>query len=127
MRLSVLFTVTGWNDTPGLPLPVRKVTLVVDDNMASFTGSLGADNALGRNNLSRKRRLVLVDIDGNRLLVPIRLGFQKVLLSRSTEYLGSNRTSSNDSGSGSNQLFGVIGSLDGSLGSESCWRGGSSC
>jgi hypothetical protein len=45
--LSVLFTDTWGNDTPGLTLPVWEVTIVVDDNVACLTSGLGSDNALG--------------------------------------------------------------------------------
>ena len=80
MGLSVLLTDTRGDDSPRLALPVREVSVVVDDNVASLTGGLGSDNALGGDNLSGERGLVLVDVDRDSGLVPVRLGFKEVLL-----------------------------------------------
>ena len=84
MWLSVLFTDTWWDYSPGLTLPVGEVALMVDDDVASLTGGLGSDNSLGRDNLSSEGSLVLVNIDRNGGLVKIRLGFKEILSS----YLG---------------------------------------
>jgi len=78
--LSVLLTDTWGDNSPGLSLPVGEVTVVVDDDVASFSSSLGSDNALGRDNLSGEGSLVLVNIYRNSGLVPVRLGFKEILL-----------------------------------------------
>jgi len=44
--LSILLAVAWGDDTPGLTLNVREVTLVVDDDVASLTGGLWAHDAL---------------------------------------------------------------------------------
>jgi len=79
--LSVLFTITRRDDTPGLSLPVREVTTVIDDDVASLTGGLGANDALGGDNLSGEGGLVLVNIDRDGGLVIVRLGLKEILSS----------------------------------------------
>jgi len=79
--LSVLFTDTRRDYTPRLALPVREVTIMVDDDMASLTSGLGSDDSLGRDNLSSERCLVFVNIDRDSRLVIVRLGLKKILLS----------------------------------------------
>ena len=79
--LSVLFTDTRGDDTPRLALPVREVTIVIDDDVASLSGSLGSNNTLGGDNLSGERGLVLVDIDRNSGLIIVRRSLQEILLS----------------------------------------------
>ncbi len=54
---------------------------MVDDDVTSLTSGLGSDDTLGGDNLSSERCLVLVHINRNRRLIPIRLGFKKILLS----------------------------------------------
>ena len=77
---SVLFTGTRRDYTPGLSFPVREVTVVVNDDVASFTSGLRSDNTLGRDNLSSEGSLVLVNIDRNSGLVPVRGGLKEILL-----------------------------------------------
>lgn len=77
--LSVLFTGTRGDDTPRLSLPVGEVSLVINDDVACLSGGLGSNNALGGNNLTGERGLVLVHIDRNSRLVPVRLGLKEVL------------------------------------------------
>ena len=81
--LSILLTVAWGDYSPGLSLPVREVTIMVDDNVASLTSGLGSDNSLSGDNLSGERSLVLVSVDRNSGLVIVRLGFKEVLLCRS--------------------------------------------
>jgi hypothetical protein len=80
MGLSVLFTSTRRHDTPGLSLPVREVSIVVNDDVISLTGSLGSNNFLRGDNLSSERSLVLVHVHGNSGLIKVRLGLKEVLL-----------------------------------------------
>ena len=80
MGLSVLLAGAWGDDTPRLALPVGEVSIVVNDDVASLTSGLGSDNALGRDNLSSERSLVLVHIDRDSGLIIVRLGFQEVLL-----------------------------------------------
>mmetsp|Transcript_774 Transcript_774/g.1825 ORF Transcript_774/g.1825 Transcript_774/m.1825 type:complete len:343 (-) Transcript_774:65-1093(-) len=78
--LSVLLAGARGDDTPRLSLDVGEVTLVVDDDVASLTGGLGADDALGRDNLSGERRLVLVGVDLNSRVVIVRGVLKEILL-----------------------------------------------
>ena len=80
MRLAVLLTDSWKDDTPRLALPVREVTIMIDDNVASLTGSLRANNAFGGDYFSGERSLVLVNINRNSGLIPVGLSFKKVLL-----------------------------------------------
>ena len=113
------------NDTPGLSLPVREVTLVVNDDVASLTSSLWSNNTLGGDNLSSERSLVLVNIDRDVGLVIVRLGFQEILGLRSTHGLHSNESSSKSSSTGDDLLSGIGGfdNFDGLLGSVGGRRG----
>jgi len=77
--LSVLLTVTRGHYSPGLSLPVREVTVVIDDDVASLSGGLGSNNTLGGNNLSGERGLVLVNIYRNRGLIKERLCLEEIL------------------------------------------------
>jgi hypothetical protein len=64
-----------------LSLPVREVTFVVNDDMASLTSGLGSDNTLAGDDLSGERSLVLVLVDRNSRLVEVWLGLKEVLSS----------------------------------------------
>mmetsp|Transcript_14041 Transcript_14041/g.20423 ORF Transcript_14041/g.20423 Transcript_14041/m.20423 type:complete len:349 (-) Transcript_14041:121-1167(-) len=77
--LSVLLTVTRGHYSPGLSLPVREVTVVIDDDVASLSGGLGSNNTLGGNNLSGERGLVLVNIYRNSGLIKVRLCLEEIL------------------------------------------------
>jgi len=81
MGFSVLRTVTRGHNSPGLSLPVRKVTVVVDNDVASLSGSLRSNNLLGGHNLSGKWSLVLVHVYWNRTLVIVRLSLKEILCS----------------------------------------------
>ena len=78
MGLSILLASAWRDDTPRLSFPVWEITVVVDDNVASFSGGLGSNNALGRDNLSSERCLVLVNVDRNSRLIVVWLGLKKV-------------------------------------------------
>ena len=78
MGFPILFAGTRRDDTPRLALPVWKVTVVVNNNVASFSGGLRSDDALGRDNLSSEWGLVLVHVHGNGRLVIIRFGLKEV-------------------------------------------------
>jgi len=83
--LSVLFTGTWWDYTPRLTFPVWEVTVVVDNDVASFSGCLWSNNTFGGDNLSSERGFVFVYIDWYSRLVIVWLGFKEVLLgSKST-------------------------------------------
>mmetsp|Transcript_8162 Transcript_8162/g.18080 ORF Transcript_8162/g.18080 Transcript_8162/m.18080 type:complete len:391 (-) Transcript_8162:65-1237(-) len=77
--LSVLFSGTRGDDTPRLSLPVREVTFMIDDDVASFSGGGRSNNALGGDNLSGVRGLVLVDVHGDGGLVIVWLGLEEIL------------------------------------------------
>jgi hypothetical protein len=79
MGLSVLFTNTRRNDTPGLAFPVWEVTIVVNDDVASLTSGLGSNDTLGGYNLSGERSLVLIHIDWDSRLVIVGFGLEEVL------------------------------------------------
>ena len=79
MGLSILLTNTWGDNTPGLSLDVGEVTIVVDDDVASLSGSLRSNNALGGDNLSGERRLVLVGVHRDGGLVIVRLGLEEIL------------------------------------------------
>ncbi len=72
MGLSILFTDTWWDNTPGLTLPEGEVALVVDDDVAGFSGGLRANNPLGGNNFTSEGCLIFPHVDRNGTLVPIR-------------------------------------------------------
>ena len=93
--LSVLLAVTRGDNTPGLSFPVRKVTIVVNDDVACLSSCLGSDDALSGDDLSSERSLVLVHIDRDSRLIIVRLGLQKVLLSSQsgTDLQGQRRVS----------------------------------
>ena len=76
--LSVLLLSRG-DDTPGLAFPVRHITIVIDDKMASLSGSLGSDNALGGDNLSGERSLRLEGVHRDDGLVIVRLALKEIL------------------------------------------------
>ena len=78
--LSVLLAGARGDDTPRLSLDVGEVTLVVDDDVASLTGGLGADDALGGDDLSGEGRLVLVRVDLHVRVVIVRGVLKEVLL-----------------------------------------------
>jgi hypothetical protein len=63
-----------------LALPVGKVTIMVDDNVAGLTSGLGSNNFLGGDNLSGEGRLVLVNVYRDSGLVIVWTGLQEVLL-----------------------------------------------
>ena len=92
MGLSVLLAVAWGNDTPGLSLPIREVTIVINDDVASLTSGLGSDNALGRNNLSGERGLVLEGVHGNSRLIKVRFSFKEVLSSNLGAMLSKERS-----------------------------------
>ena len=78
--LSVLLAVARGDDAPRLSLDVWEVTLVVDDDVASLTGGLRADDALGGDDLSGEGRLVLVGVDLHGRVVIVRGVLKEVLL-----------------------------------------------
>ena len=78
--LSILLTGSWGDDSPGLSLDVGEVTVVVDDDVACLSGSLGSDDALGRNDLSGEGGLVLVGVDLNLGVVVVGGVFEEVLL-----------------------------------------------
>lgn len=80
MRLAVLLADTRRDDAPGLAFPERKVTIVVNNDVACLSSGSGSDDALGRHNLSSERGLVLVDIHRDSALVIVWLGLEEVLL-----------------------------------------------
>jgi hypothetical protein len=80
--LSVLFTDSRWDDTPGLSLPVWEVSVVVDNDVAGLTCGLWTDNFLSGDDLSGERGLVLENVDRNIGLIVVRLSLEKVLGSK---------------------------------------------
>ena len=78
--LSILLTGTRWDDTPGLSLNVGEVTLVVDDDVAGFSGGLGSYDALGGDDLSGEGGLVLVGVYLDLGVVVVGGVFEEVLV-----------------------------------------------
>ena len=78
--LSILLTVAWGDDTPGLSLDVGEVSFVVDDDVASLTGGLWSDNALGGDDLSGEGGLVLEGVDLDLGVVVVRSVLKEVLL-----------------------------------------------
>ena len=78
--LSVLFANARGNDSPGLSLPVGKVSVVVDDDVAGFSGGLGSDDALGGDDFAGEGGFVLVDVGDYGGLVVVGVGLEEVLL-----------------------------------------------
>mmetsp|Transcript_515 Transcript_515/g.331 ORF Transcript_515/g.331 Transcript_515/m.331 type:complete len:338 (-) Transcript_515:21-1034(-) len=77
--LSVLFT-SSWRDySPGLSLPVWEVAIVVNDDVASLTSCFWSYNTLGGDNLSCERGLVLVYVYRNGGLIIVWLSLKEVL------------------------------------------------
>jgi hypothetical protein len=87
--LAILFTVTRGENTPGLSLNVREITLVINNNVASFTSGLWTDNTLGGNDLSSEGCLVLVGVYLDLGMVMVRGVLKEVLLQveRSSVYV----------------------------------------
>jgi hypothetical protein len=77
--LAILLADAWWDDTPRLSLPVWKVPIVIDDDVASLTGGLRSNDALGGDNLSCERSLVLPHIDRDSALVIVWLSFKEIL------------------------------------------------
>jgi hypothetical protein len=78
--LSVLLAGAGGNDSPGLSLPVGEVTVVIDDDVACFSGGLGSDNAFGGDDLSGEGGLVFVSVGFDGVLGVVGFGLEEVLL-----------------------------------------------
>lgn len=108
MGFAVLFPHSRGDHTPRLAFPIRKVALVINDDMARFSRGLGADNAFRRNNLSCEGSFVLVDVDWHGRLVPVRASFQKVLFATTGQKLVSNSTGGQDTSSDSSNLLYII-------------------
>mmetsp|Transcript_42874 Transcript_42874/g.130419 ORF Transcript_42874/g.130419 Transcript_42874/m.130419 type:complete len:611 (+) Transcript_42874:1500-3332(+) len=80
MGLAILLAVARGDDPPGLALPVGEVALVIDNDVARLAGRLGSNDALGRDDLAREWSLVLVHVNRDGGLIPVRLGLKEVLL-----------------------------------------------
>jgi hypothetical protein len=63
-----------------LALPVGEVTVVVDDDVACFSGGLGSDDTFGGDDLSSEGGLVFVGVGDNGGLVVVGGGLEEVLL-----------------------------------------------
>ena len=77
---SLLLTNTRGHNTPRLSLNIRKVTIVINNDVASLSSSLGSNNTLGRNDLSSEGGLVLVGVDLDGGVVMVGGVFEEVLL-----------------------------------------------
>jgi hypothetical protein len=77
--LAILLTVTRGDHTPGLTLPVREVTIVVNDDVACLSSGLRSHNALCGHYFSSEGGFVLVHIHRNSGLVIVRRGLKEVL------------------------------------------------
>ena len=53
---------------------------MLDDDVAGLSGSLRSNDPLSRDDLTRKRGLVLGGVDGDGGLIPVRGGLEEVLL-----------------------------------------------
>lgn len=63
-----------------MALPIREVAVVVDNDVAGLAGGLRADNALGRDDLTGERGLVLVGVGHHGRLIVVWRGLEEVLL-----------------------------------------------
>jgi len=99
---------------------------VVDDDVAGLAGGLGSDDALGRDDLAGEGCLVLVDVDGDGGLVPVGIGLEEVLLSRSSLEGDGGTSSGNGGGTGSDKGLGVVSGLNNLLGGHGGRRDSSS-
>ena len=90
----------------------REVALMVNNNVAGLTSSLRSNNPLGANNLSSEGSLVLVHIDRNGRLIPVRTGLKEVLGQSPSRKLGEGKSSGSKGGTGSYELFGVVNGFD---------------
>lgn len=79
MWLAILLADTRWDNSPRLSLPVWKISIVIDDDVASLTGGLRSNDALGGDNLSCERSLVLPNIDRDSALVVVWLSLKEIL------------------------------------------------
>mmetsp|Transcript_31995 Transcript_31995/g.68160 ORF Transcript_31995/g.68160 Transcript_31995/m.68160 type:complete len:339 (-) Transcript_31995:106-1122(-) len=80
MGLSVLLAVARGDDAPGLALDVGEVAVVVDDDVAGLAGGLGANDALGGDDLSSEGGLVLEGVDLHSGVVVVGGVLKEVLL-----------------------------------------------
>jgi hypothetical protein len=76
---SLLFVFTRRNYTPGLSLPIREVSLMVNDDVACLASGLWSNNSLGGDNLSSEGSLVLPNIDRNSGLIIVWLSLKEIL------------------------------------------------
>ena len=80
---------------------------MVNHNVASLTGGFWSHNSLGRDDLTSEWCFVLVHIDWNSRLIPIRISLQKVLLF-ALEENGANGACRYNTGTDTKELFGVV-------------------
>ena len=106
----------------------REIALMVNNDMTSLPRSLRPNNPLGTNNLSSKRRLILVHIHGHIRLIPVWTGLEKILRCLRGGKLGKCSSTGDESGTGSENLFGVVHGFDdldeflGLFGGDGCGR-----
>ena len=70
---------TRWDDTVTLALPVRHLSLVVNDNITGLSDSLGPDYSFHRHNFADERLFGLEKLHWDILLLPVRLSLKVVL------------------------------------------------
>lgn len=85
---------------------------MVNDDVTSLPRSLRPNDPLGTNNLSSKRRLILVYIHGHIRLIPVRTSLEKILRCLRGGKLGKCSSTGDKSGTGSDNLFGVVHGFD---------------
>jgi hypothetical protein len=71
--------ITRWDNAVTLSLPVRHLSLVVNDDITSLADSLGANNSLHGNDFADEGLLGLEQLHWDVLLFPVRISFQVVL------------------------------------------------
>merc|ERR1719316_2365701 len=82
VRLAVLRVKARRDDAVRLALPVGHLALVVHDDVARLARGIRADDALDADDLGGEGRLVLVRVDRDGRLVPVRVGLEEGLVLR---------------------------------------------
>ena len=82
VRLAILRVGARGNDAVRLALPVGHLALVVHDDVARLASGRRADDALDRDDLGGEGRLVLVGVDRDGRLVPVRVSLEEGLRAR---------------------------------------------
>lgn len=73
------FSFTGWNHAVTLALPVRHLSLVINDDITGLPYSLRTNNSLYGHNFADERFLCLEKLHWDILLLPVGICFKIIL------------------------------------------------